>query len=186
MEWRSRGYLKHIEAGANAQFVTFRLADSLPQAVVQEIESHRDEKAKLYQKYETALDAGYGSCLMKNPVGAQIVQNALRFHHHRLYELLSWVVMPNHVHVLLLPDTSTKLSQIMHSIKSFTASELNRMLGGTGRVWQPEYFDRIIRDPSHFEATVSYIEWNPVKAGLAVHPADYPYSSANPIAVGKL
>jgi REP element-mobilizing transposase RayT len=71
-----------------------------------------------------------------------------------------------------------KLSSIMHSIKSYTANQANRILDRSGDFWATEYFDRYIRDGKHFSSTVAYIHNNPVKAGLCALAADWPFSSA--------
>jgi REP element-mobilizing transposase RayT len=86
--------------------------------------------------------------------------------------------MPNHVHVLVEIDAEHQLSQIVHSWKSFTAKEANRMLRASGRYWQPDYFDRFIRNEVHYANAVEYIHQNPVKAKLVTRPADWPYGSA--------
>jgi REP element-mobilizing transposase RayT len=94
------------------------------------------------------------------------------------YQLTAWVIMPNHVHMLCTPHSAYSLAQIVHSLKSFTASEANKILGQSGRFWQKEYFDRYIRNARHFARVVSYIEKNPVKANLCDRPEDWPFSSA--------
>ena len=66
----------------------------------------------------------------------------------------------------------------MHSIKSYTAHEANKILGRSGQFWQPESFDRYIRNQKHFLSVIRYIENNPVKAGLCLRPEDWAYSSA--------
>jgi putative DNA methylase len=73
--------------------------------------------------------------------------------------------MPNHVHVLI-QMMDEPLANIIHSWKSYTAHEANKLLGRKGAFWMPDYFDRYIRDKEHFIATVEYILQNPVKAGL--------------------
>ena len=94
------------------------------------------------------------------------------------YLLHAWVVMPNHVHLVatIYPDQS--LSKIVHSWKSHAAHRIRKMIGVSGRIWQPEYWDRFIRDERHFASAVAYVEGNPVAAGLAGQPEDWPYSSA--------
>jgi putative DNA methylase len=109
---------------------------------------------------------------------AAMVQNALLFHDQTKYRLAGWVVMPNHVHVLCTPCAGYGLAQVMHSIKSFTANEANKMLERRGRFWQKEYFDRYIRNARHFSKVVAYIENNPVKANLCEKATDWPFSSA--------
>src|SRR5688572_20843971 len=93
------------------------------------------------------------------------------------YQLHAWVVMANHVHVLLTPFV--EISKITHSLKRFTAREANRILGLTGQpFWQDESYDRLVRDAGEFERIAHYIENNPVTAGLASAPAHFPWSSA--------
>ena len=85
--------------------------------------------------------------------------------------------MPNHVHVLLTPTVDHDLSSIVHSWKSYTAKEANRILGRTGMFWQPDYLDRFMRDERHFAAVVADIEENPVKAGLCATSEEWPFGS---------
>lgn len=93
------------------------------------------------------------------------------------YRLQAWVVMPNHVHLLISP--LTELAKIMHSIKGFTARRANQILGRVGLpFWQKEFFDHWIRNEREFERVRAYIERNPMVAGLAVAPEEYPWSSA--------
>jgi REP element-mobilizing transposase RayT len=97
------------------------------------------------------------------------------------YQLHAWVVMPNHVHVIIEPLGSHSLQKVVHSWKSFTAKRMRgaaMLLESHGRVWQPEYFDRFIRDEKHYRAAVEYIHENPVKAGLAANAENWEWSSA--------
>jgi len=94
------------------------------------------------------------------------------------YHLLAWVVMPNHVHVLIEVIQGYPLGDVIHSWKSFTAKQANKILGKTGAFWQRDYFDRFIRDEAHFANVVNYIHHNPVKAGLVRRAEDWPFSSA--------
>lgn len=95
----------------------------------------------------------------------------------RFYELQAWAVMPNHVHLLVLPHVA--LPQITHWIKGRTAREANRLLGRTGEpFWQDESYDHWVRNEREFQRIVAYIEKNPVLAGLAATAEDWPWSSA--------
>jgi putative DNA methylase len=94
------------------------------------------------------------------------------------YTLIAWVVMPNHVHILIELLGKHELSEIMHSIKSYTAHEANKILGRRGQFWFIESFDRYIRDARHYRNTVRYIENNPVKAGLCRSSTEWEFSSA--------
>jgi REP element-mobilizing transposase RayT len=93
---------------------------------------------------------------------AEIVCNALKFFDGQRYDLLAWSVMPNHVHCLVTLAAGQVLHRLVQSWKSFTAHQL-----GAPRVWQRDYFDRLIRDTDHFVNVRHYIRNNPVKAGLA-------------------
>ena len=182
--WHSRGYLPHWEAGETPQHITFHLADSLPREVRErwaaELAHLPPDKQQLERRkrIETALDAGHGACYLRQPDIAQIVENALLHFDGTRYRLHAWVVMPNHVHALVTPLYGNSLSSIVHSWKSFTAKEANRVLGQTGAFWQEEYFDRAIRDDRHYASVVEYIEHNPVKAGLCSEAVEWLWGSA--------
>jgi REP element-mobilizing transposase RayT len=172
--WHSRGYLPHFDSAEVTQFVTFRLADSLPRAVVEQLAKHPDNLAETDHR----LDNGLGSCWLKEPGIAQLVENALMHFDGTRYRLLAWCIMPNHVHAVVEPIDECKLGAIVHSWKSFSAKEANRLLRRSGPFWHRDYFDRFIRDEGHFARTVDYVENNPVKAGLVPVVTAWPWSSA--------
>jgi len=74
--------------------------------------------------------------------------------------------MPNHVHAIVRVFPTHTLSEILHSWKSYTAKEANRILRARGAFWQREYYDHLLRDEAEFERAVKYVVENPVKAGL--------------------
>jgi REP element-mobilizing transposase RayT len=182
--WHSRGYLPHYDGGEIPQFITFRLGDSLPHTVLDkwrmefEKETGFDIEAALRRRIEAYLDQGYGKCYLKDERVARMVQDSLLFHDGERYRLSAWVVMPNHVHFLATPCVGVELSDIQHSLKSYTAHEANKILGRTGQFWQVEAFDRFIRDHDHYTKTIAYIENNPVKAHLCEKPSSWQFSSA--------
>jgi putative DNA methylase len=177
--WHSRGYLPHFDAPGVRQMITYRLDDSLPASRRHEwepllaIEDEREKRIKI----ESYLDAGHGECHLRRPEIAALVQENLLHFDGKHYRLLAWVVMPNHVHALI-ETSQTPLAEILHGWKSFTAKAANRLLQQKGVFWQPEYFDRFIRDEEHFGKAVRYIEKNPVKAGLAKSPEEWFFGSA--------
>ncbi len=176
--WSSRGYLPHYDCPAAVQHLVFRLADSLPEAVLATLE--RAPAKDRLEATDAALDAGLGSRALADPRIAAIVESALlRFDADR-YRLLAWCVMPTHVHVLAAQIEGWPLASIVHAWKSFTANRANDILGRKGRFWAPEYFDRMMRDEANVEATRAYIETNPVAAGLCLDPEHWPWSSARP------
>jgi REP element-mobilizing transposase RayT len=177
--WHARGYLPHFDAPGAIQFVTFRLADSMPAARRSEwaallaLEDDRERRKQI----EAYLDNGLGECWLRRPAIAGLVEGALRHFDGERYRLCSWVVMPNHVHVLV-ETTAAPLPEILHSWKSFTAKAANGLLDRSGPFWGEDYFDRYIRDEAHFRKARRYIEANPVKAGLVRDAAEWPWSSA--------
>ncbi len=183
--WYSRGYVPHFDGGQIPQLVTFRLIDSFPTECLSEwavelaamgLVKAECERRRRIEKY---LDKGFGSAWLSLPEIAEIILQALRCFNGERYLLHAWIVMPNHVHVLLTPGAGESLSQILHSWKSFTANKANSVLGRTGSFWQREYFDRAIRNEEHFAAAIEYIENNPVKAGLCEAPAEWRFSSVS-------
>ena len=182
--WHSRGYLPHFDGGERAQAVTFRLGDSLPQTVLKTWREElargasSDIEAALRRRSESYLDQGYGSAWLRDARVASMTQEALLHFDGVRYKLSAWVVMPNHVHLVITPQAGHTLSEILHSLKSYTSHEANKILRRKGQFWQEDYFDRYIRDAKHFAAAVTYIENNPVKAGLCRRPEDWLRSSA--------
>lgn len=85
------------------------------------------------------------------------------------YELDAYVVMPNHVHVLLRPTQWAiyPLENILGGWKQFSSGHINRQMGLAGELWQDESFDRIVRDEEHLYRVLQYIGNNPERAGLS-------------------
>ena len=178
--WRSRGYLPHFDQPGLIQAITFRLADSLPVHVVAALAEELDEgtSAEKRARVEMYLNAGYGACYLRDPRVGQLVENAFLYFDGVRYRLIAWVVMPNHVHILIEIIEGYPMDTIVHSWKSYTANEANKILGRKGRFWYPDYYDRFIRDERHFNNAVRYIHENPVKAGLVGNPEGWLFSSA--------
>lgn len=186
--WHSRGYLPHLDAFGVVQSITFRLADSLPQAKLEQLRhaaqalpaSLRD--AKLRRAIDNWLDASAGCCALRHPELAALMQDTLLRFDGRRYRLLAWCVMPNHVHVLIEPSAS--LAKIVQSWKSYTgrgalARNAELGLGVPGdALWMRDYWDRYIRNQQHLDAVVEYVHQNPVAAGLCRRPQDWLWSSA--------
>jgi len=173
--------LPHWQQKGTAYFVTFRLYDSIPQEVSENIKRERkqwleankisnpSEVKKLNQhkkieyyrlfskRYDDLLDNGHGSCILDNKECKQIVEKALNYFDGERYYLDKFVVMPNHVHVIVIPGGEWTLSKITHSWKSYTANELNKITNQRGPAWMPESFDHIIRSPEQLERIRQYI-----------------------------
>jgi REP element-mobilizing transposase RayT len=181
--WHSRGYLPHFEGIEVVQFITYRLADSLPANFLRDLKRKLDcseiSEVEYHRGVERQLDLGHGASFLRHREIASLVEeNLLRFDGEK-YQLLHWVIMLNHVHLLLRAINGHSLSSIMHSMKSFTANRANTSLGRTGRFWSVEYFDRYIRDKDHYANTVAYIHANPVKARLCESANGWQFSCFN-------
>ena len=165
--------LPHWHPAAKSIFVTWRLFGSLPRAVRARIKNQRDDPGKQFVVLDEWLDgARSGALWLQDPEIAGYVQDALiRGVELGRYRLHAWVIMPNHVHVLLEP--LVPLQRVMSTLKGVSARDANATLGRVGKpFWQDESFDHWVRDSSQFERIRSYIEQNPVKAGLANKPED--------------
>jgi hypothetical protein len=182
--------LPHWECPGATYFLTFRLADSLPAGLLRELQIQRaawfrannvqdqsgldeltPELRKEYHRRFTAkehqwLDEGHGRCLLRQPELRTHVEGTLLHFDEARYLLDAFVVMPNHVHVLLLPLPEYSRSDITASWKKFAARQINAVLGEHGALWQPETYDHIVRDTEQLESYRKYIAANPVKARL--------------------
>jgi REP element-mobilizing transposase RayT len=181
-----RGRLPHWEKEGAMYFITFRPADSLPKSVLDRIESERraivttanqlhrdlspDERRKIQRLstrvVEQFLDNGTGACRLQSPAIANEIANTLLHFDNQRYRLFAWCVMPNHVHVVVRLLPGQTLATVVHSWKSFTAKQANKMLGLHGAFWQREYYDHLLRDEGELERAVRYVAENPVKAKL--------------------
>ncbi|MCX6910163.1 MAG: transposase [Verrucomicrobia bacterium] len=183
------GDLPHWRQEGATYFVTFRLADSLPQQCLVEIAAirrqwelahpePRDESAwldygrQVGMKQEEWLDKGCGSCALNRQDCAELVADAMKFFDGQRYHLGAFVVMPNHVHVIFRPLGDQTIEDIMMSWKGFTARKVNQLLNRTGQFWQRESYDTIVRDCGHLAKAVAYIGANAAKAGLK--PENHP------------
>jgi REP element-mobilizing transposase RayT len=173
-----RRNLPHRRQTGVTYFVTFHLADSLPAqkraALAEErklwlalnppphnhhqiAEYHRNFSKRLHRW----LDAGYGSCVLAKPEIYRLAESVLTYFDGSRYALGEYVVMPNHVHALVQPSDAYPLDRIVHSWKSFSANQINKMTGSRGRLWHPESFDHIVRSAVQLERIEEYIRDNP-------------------------
>jgi len=198
---RYRNWLPHWRQPGKWYFVTFRLADSLAQPKLQQWRAERELWLELHPepwsekveqeyhrrftaRFEAWLDAGEGECVLRREDAHEAVASALQFFaagatdgdlqsppRDIRYELGDFVVMPNHVHVLVRPLGAWELEQLLQSWKTFTAKAINRQLGHAGTVWWKDNFDHLVRGASHFAKFQRYIADNPAKAHLK--PGEY-------------
>src|SRR6516164_5636980 len=132
----TRRNLPHWQQIGKTYFVTFRLADSIPSTKLSELESEREawlrhhpepwtdaERKEYYERFsakiEEWLDAGSGSCVLREEHASAISADALKHFNGERYKLGAWVVMPNHVHAIITPLKGVDLSEILHAWKAY-------------------------------------------------------------------
>ncbi|MDA0284803.1 MAG: transposase [Planctomycetota bacterium] len=194
------GHLPHWYQPGVTYFVTFRTADSLPVEVADlwhrnrrdwlarhgidadrtdwkqrltllSEDAQREFHNTLSDEFLTHLDKGHGECVLRRPELAKIVANSLWHFDGQRYQLGEFVVMPNHVHLLVALLGDTDIEAQCYSWKKFAATQINRVLGEKGRFWQEESFDHLVRSPEQFDCLRRYIAENGPKAGL--RPGEY-------------
>ncbi len=178
-----RRNLPHWHREKCLQFVTFHLADSLPASARQDLSALKatfikanplpwsDETSTRFNRLfplavNNFLDAGYGSCCLKRHDCALIMSRAIEYFDKKHYLIHRYVVMPNHVHVLVELTGSWNLSQICKSWKNYSAVNINRLIGSSGQLWHHESWDRMIRNERHYDNVVEYIEKNISSGGV--------------------
>jgi REP element-mobilizing transposase RayT len=198
-----RQHLPHIQPPGATFFLTFRLANSIPTVKLVELQEEaraterrlaqictvadRQREAVLaakrqFARWDAMLDlAACGPKWLTEPAIARLVADALHFQHNRTADLDSFTIMSNHVHVVLTPLEKSdgsyhSLARILHSIKSFTSNQANRILGLEGAFWQHESYDHYVRDPEELLRIRRYVLNNPVKAGLIDSIENWPWS----------
>ncbi|MFL6505761.1 MAG: class I tRNA ligase family protein [Candidatus Udaeobacter sp.] len=181
----TRRNLPHWQQAGKTYFVTFRLADSIPATKLSQLEDERqvwlnanpepwtaEQRHAYYERFSAKidewLDAGSGSCVLKDERAAKVVADALLHFDGERYDLGAWIVMPNHVHVVVTPRDGRDIGDILHSWKSFTAHKINDLFGRTGQFWQHESYDHIVRNEQALYKIQEYIDRNAEKAGIEV------------------
>ena len=199
---QSQRNLPHRDQNGALTFVTFRLGDSMPKAIInrwqeeiaealtqhglagQSLESVlnssevpektnqllREHKA---ERWHFHLDSCHGECLLRQPCNAAEVSKSILHFNGDRYDVERFVVMPNHVHVMIQMRAGIELRRIFREIQRFSAREINRLMGRKGDLWQGEPFDHIVRSEAQFRRLQRYISDNPLKAKL--HVGEYLY-----------
>jgi putative transposase len=169
-------HLPHLDAMEQPLFVTFRLHGSLPPGRTFPKESMSSGKA--FVCMDRLLENHRSSPMyLQAPNIAQCVVDAIQQGGSSSYILHAWVVMPNHVHLLITPRSD--VPRLLQKLKGSTARQANQLMGRTGPFWQEESYDHLVRNSKEFGRIESYIVRNPVQAGLVQSAEEYPWSSAS-------
>jgi putative DNA methylase len=171
----SQRHLPHIHAIGQPIFITFRLQNSLPPG--RHFSNESVPSGKAFVCVDRLLDeTRTGPLYLRIPAVAQCLADAIRQGAETNYDLHAWVIMPNHVHLLITPRIP--VPTLMQKLKGSTARAANQILGRAGSpFWQQESYDRLVRNADEFGRIERYI-WNPVRAGLAPSPEQFPWSGA--------
>jgi putative transposase len=204
-----RRNLPHFYPEGAKFFITFRLYNSIPKIFLEQLKANYEakvaeiigkkplaEQAQLIDNEQKRHFAVYDTFLdkietvnhyLRQLMVAEIVKEALHHRDGKLYDLLAYCVMSNHIHLVI--DTAIQLEKpdipyqnldkIIGGLKSFTANQANKLLGKKGHFWQAESYDRVIRNQKELENVIRYVLNNPVKAGIVENWADYPHSYCN-------
>jgi REP element-mobilizing transposase RayT len=176
-------HLPHWRQRGATYFVTFRLADSIPQEQLRTLKrwreiwdrqhpeprSQRDWEGlvrEIARKTEVWLDQGYGDCVFRDRQLAEEMSRALLYFQNDRCLTSCFTVMPNHIHAIIKPLATFTLEELLKSVKQFVTRQVNTTIDRTGALWQEESYDRIIRDEEHLFRVVQYIGRNAANAGI--------------------
>ncbi len=196
-----RRHLPHIQPPGATLFVTFRLANSIPVQIQQQLieEAQRIEKVleriqdpregarqanfakrRAFGRWDRILDtAKSGPMYLSDRRVATLVRDSIHRCDGALYDLDAFCIMPNHVHIVFAPKPKREdgmyhsISAIMHSVKRYTARQANLLLDREGNFWQHENYDHVVRNESELNRIINYVLNNPVKAGLVQSSNDW-------------
>ena len=177
--WHQRGYLPHFDAPGVTQFVTFQLHDSFPVTRRAEFEAilKEPEDSEKHRRVEAWLDCGHGECWLRRRDVAELGEKVLLEADGSDYRMEAWVIMPNHVH-LVVDVWDVPLVKLINGWKGKSSRLANMLLQRSGKYWLEDYYDTVVRDEAHLKRAILYTEQNPVKALLAKAAPEWPWSSA--------
>jgi putative transposase len=180
--------LPHLHPSEGVFFITYRLIDSIPKEIIEALQNeYKNEKTDILiqpgkHSYFVAFDEYMDKYqtpknYLNIPEIAEINKKAIHYFENKYYTLICYCIMSNHIHLVIkLIDGSPDLSQIMHSLKRFTAKESNLLLNRKGAFWTPESYDRLIRNSNELKNTINYVINNPVKAGMVREWNNWPFT----------
>ena len=198
--------LPHIQPLGGTFFVTYVLNGSMPNEKIAEWKTEyniqkalilensiniNDDLSKLWKLDFAKKDKFFdtytgGNHYLKSDILAKIVADTLHYWDNKRLELYSYTIMSNHVHAVFRLYDKYELAkpfyleQIMHSIKLYSASQCNKLLGLEGKFWQDESYDRFVRNNEELKRIIRYVVYNSVKAGLCEKPSDWKWTYIKP------
>lgn len=178
-----RRRLPHLYYNEGTYFVTYRLYGSIPQNRLDELQKEIDssdveDQKRIFKKYDKLLDRVENQIFhLKNPLIAEACKNSIMFFDKKDIDVICYCIMPNHIHLAFELLAKNKLvGDIMASIKRYSAKSANEILNRKSKFWQPESFDRLVRDEKELYNIIKYVLLNPVNAGLIEDYKDWPHT----------
>ena len=193
--------LPHILPDDGVFFVTFRIHNSLPLNILVNLKSEYEKEIKLarstiknskilktqlsgiynnyFSDFDNLLDTYLSEFDLTNDSIAQIIKDSLFYLDKKDYKLISYCIMPNHVHMIIY-KLQKPLYKIMQVLKGFTAREINKVLNRKGKFWHIESYDNVVRSRNELHNKIEYVLNNPVKAGLVANRDNWQHSYCDP------
>ena len=174
----SNDRLPHWDQSGCVQFITFRLADSLPQNKLDEYKAEKDEWLTVHPKpwdeqqrneyisrfirvVDKWIDAGYGECILTRSDARSVLAEVMMHFDGQQYLLHAYVIMPNHVHALISVGQEYTAQAIAKRWKQYSARKINELTNRSGILWETSSFDHMVRNPDEYERKLRYILENP-------------------------
>lgn len=197
-----RRHLPHYQPPGATYHVVFRLAGSLPGALIDQLRLERElaerklseakgerERKRLlrehrwayFERFDALLDGNStGPTWLKQPEIAAMVKEAIHYRDQKEYDLLAYCIMPNHVHIVYVGRADCPTYKVLGNLKWYTALKCNQRLHRKGAFWQNESYDHVVRDGKELERIIGYVLNNPVKAGLVQSWEQWPWRYVKP------
>ncbi len=189
-KFRRRNHLPHVDVAGGLYFVTWCLADAVGKDFLSRMAAlrrnlldqarerfgtvravdHRQIEQQVRLEIFSEMDRARGRCELKVQEIGQVVMEALLHFQDQRYHVESFCVMPNHVHVVFQPQPEWPWWKITGGWKSFTSKQANRILRRSGKFWQDDSYETLVRSAEHLERANRYVLRNPEKAGLQEWP----------------
>ena len=183
-----RRRLPHLYYTDGIYFITYRLFGSIHPNELRKLQAEmirakrESRSAKIFKRYDSLLDGLKSkNNYLSNPIIAEICKSTLHFPDGKDYTLICYTIMPNHIHLVFdLLNKTKSVGNLMGAIKQNSAKDANNFLGLKGAFWQPESFDRLVRDEKELYYVIRYVLMNPVNAGLVDNWSDWKYTYYHP------
>ena len=182
-----RRNLPHLYFNEGIYFVTYRIYGSISKEQLEKLQKDilnltAEEQNKIFKKYDNLIDKASNPIKhLSNPKIADVCKESIMFFDKKDIEVICYCIMPNHVHLVFkLINKNKSITDLMKSIKRYSARKANEILITKGKFWQVESFDRWVRDEKELYNIIKYVLLNPVNAGLVEDYKDWQHTYCHP------